>query len=235
MKSMNGKSLSAKLGFSAAAATALLLAAAAGSAAKADIVVTFNPSDATPPFIKFDTPQVAPNSINGSLNGVEVVNFKSTENLTTGGQGAAFLAAVDGELNNLAITAVPPLVGFSVLSANFLSNQGLPTLSFTATDFGTNAGAHFIVGGVDKGTTWNFDATTGENKLTFTAVNNEIIQSLNFATTGGNLQVGVDQLKQVSFTGVVPGPIAGAGLPALLAFGVLGWARRRKTNAPAVA
>src|SRR4051812_31338055 len=43
------------------------------------------------------------------------------------------------------------------------------------------------------------------------------------------------QISGVSFT-VVPGPIAGAGLPALLALGGFVWARRRKSSSgPALA
>jgi hypothetical protein len=55
-------------------------------------------------------------------------------------------------------------------------------------------------------------------------------QSVIFDNTDGVLQA--PQLRLVT-SSVVPGPIAGAGLPALLALGGFVWARRRKTAAVA--
>jgi hypothetical protein len=55
--------------------------------------------------------------------------------------------------------------------------------------------------------------------------------SLTLSLSGGTFQ----QVGQVRVSGVsvVPGPIAGAGLPALMALGGFVWARRRKATATA--
>jgi hypothetical protein len=69
------------------------------------------------------------------------------------------------------------------------------------------------------------------------------IKTFNFLPTGSFFNLMVNDIditpgRTVAVTGnltstVVPGPIAGAGIPALMALGGLVWARRRKATAAA--
>ncbi len=158
----------------------------------------------------------------GDLNGPapdNVITFtSSSDQLRTTAGGQANLEAVDGGINQLTIGTVSPFIGFEAIQFAVQGSAG-STINITAND---NMGAPFVSGPILL--------TNANTTFTFNTDALQFITSLSFTATGGGIvnvrQVGVGAL-------VVPGPIAGAGLPALLALGGFVWARRRKAAATA--
>jgi hypothetical protein len=146
-----------------------------------------------------------------------LVQFSSTQVLTTPSVGQARIESVpDNILNNLQ-TTIP---GFFFDQAVFnLDATANGTANISAFDqFGAQFNFALPLGG------------SGENFFTLTTAGGELISRVAFTTT-----VGLEDVSQVRFgeTVPIPGPIAGAGLPGLIlaGAGLLGWWRRRQRTA----
>ncbi len=171
--------------------------------------------------VLFDNGQTG-SPILGDLNGPapdNVITFtSSTDQLRTTASGQANLEAVDGGINQLTIGTVSPFIGFEAIQFAVQGSAG-STINITAND---NMGGPFVSGPILL--------TNANTTFTFNTDALQFITSLSFTATGGGIvnfrQVGVGAL-------VVPGPIAGAGLPALMMLGGFVWARRRKAVATA--
>jgi hypothetical protein len=145
-----------------------------------------------------------------------LVQFTSTQVLTTPSQGQARIESVpNGILNNL-VTIIP---GFFFDTAVFnLDAVANGNANITAMDqFGASFNFLLPLSG------------SGQNFFTLTTAGGEHISSVAFTTT-----VGLDSVAQIRFgeTVPIPGPIVGAGLPGLLmaSGGLLAWWRRRQRN-----
>ncbi len=171
--------------------------------------------------VLFDNGQTG-SPILGDLNGPapdNVITFtSSSDQLRTTAGGQANLEAVDGGINQLTIGTVSPFIGFEAIQFAVQGSAG-STINITAND---NMGGPFVSGPILL--------TNANTTFTFNTDALQFITSLSFTATGGGIvnfrQVGVGAL-------VVPGPIAGAGLPVLMALGGLVWARRRLAAATA--
>jgi hypothetical protein len=190
-------------------------------ATSADAVIMFSPTPSgTGNNVVFNLqpPDQMGTTIFGNINDPNntLVQFSSTQVLTTPSQGQARIESVpDGILNNLN-TTIP---GFFFSQAVFnLDATANGSASITAFDqFGTSFLFSFPLSGA------------GQNFFTLTTAGGELISRVAFTTT-----VGLDDVAQIRFgeTVPIPGPIAGAGLSGLiLASGglfLLALARRRR-------
>jgi hypothetical protein len=172
------------------------------------------------------------NTVRGNINDANntLVEFSSTQVLVTPAQGQSRIEAdPDNVLSNL-ITTIP----------GFATSQAVFNLDATAN------GSATIIAGDQFGNLFNFNlplSGSGQNFFTLTGTAGELILGVGIFSS-----VGLGDVSQVRFgetvavppgttpfTVSVPGPVAGAGLPGLIAAcgGLLALARRRRSSATA--
>jgi len=234
---------SRNLGLSLKAATAaVLLAVGASSSAQATIAVERgnDPADLTNNVLFNSGESSQPSGfILGDLNGgpADVIKFtSSTDTLVTQASGQSKLSSQDfvdnaGQLsdqngiNQLTVTALSPFVGFEAFQLAFNGEAGT-AITFTGVDQFNNPQVFPFI----------LEGSVGQDRFTFTTDAAQYITSLSFTSNAG-VDVSLEDVRQfrVGLASAVPGPIAGASLPALLALGAFGWVRRRRTVAPVTA
>jgi hypothetical protein len=149
-----------------------------------------------------------------------LVQFTSSQVLTTPSQGQARIESMPANILNNLNTTIP---GFDFSQAVFnLDATANGSANITAFD--------------QVGTPFSFLlplSGSGQNFFTLTATGGELISRVAFTST-----VGLADVAQIRFgqTVAVPGPI-GAGLPGLFfaSGGLLGWWRRKRTASRALA
>jgi hypothetical protein len=209
------------------AGSASLLASAS---AQANVVVVQGGFGLAGDNVLFDT-QVTGNPLFGDVNGEQDVIrfFSTTDTLVSDPSGQARITSTDiqgpgagtsGGINQLTISAVnPPYLGFEAIQLNLNAEQG-SEVNFSAVD---QLGNTILFGPYTLG--------AGENRFTFLSDAVQFITSLSFTSDAGVIALQDTRQVRIGALVPVPGPIAGAGLPALMALGGFAWARRRKAAA----
>jgi hypothetical protein len=204
--------------------TAAVLSLALASPASATLFITSGTfGGGNQGQVLFDTASSG-TTIFGDLNAgpQNAVQFtSSTDTLNADASGQAVITASNGTLNQLTISAVSPLTGFEAIT-------------FNVNNLGQNTTQPFTISAVDQGGeifTADFIAGAGENFVQVLSDPAQFIVSVSLSSALGVLDV--RQVRVETTTTPVPGPIAGAGLPALLGLGAFVWARRRKAAATA--
>jgi hypothetical protein len=190
-------------------------------ATSADAIIMFSPTPSgTGNNVVFNLqpPDQMGTTIFGNINDPNntLVQFTSTQVLTTPSQGQARIeSSPDNILNNLQ-TTIP----------GFFFDQAVFNLDATANGTAT-------INAFDQsGTLFSFSlplSGSGENFFTLTTAGGELISRVAFTTT-----VGLEDVSQIRFgeTVPIPGPIAGAGLSGLIlasgGLSLLALARRRR-------
>ena len=156
------------------------------------------------------------------------VSFSSSQTLMSASSGQARITAMGG-LTNLTFMPTTMNTGFTAAEFNINTfNRASGQVTLKAFDqFGLAL-------------TSTLDVGNGENRFALQAFDNQVITSVMLTGAAGLIQdvrqvrLGLTSFTPGNGTGtIVPGPIAGAGLPALLALGGLVWARRRKAASAA--
>jgi len=222
-----------------AAGTLLATSLVSSGATKADIVDLVTPGGGVVGQVKTDNdvpppPQLPPET-SVFLNGTTTPTTLVTGQL--GAQNGPITARI-----SVAGGQVTAGSGFSTINALPGTTFQSATLSLVGNYFNdvlfnvltsparAGAGSLSFTGVLSTGTTVQTAtpiANTAGTQQTFSFLNTGLFSSIQVSASG----VGIQEIRQIQFSGVtaVPGPIAGAGLPALFALGGLVWARRRKT------
>jgi KaiC/GvpD/RAD55 family RecA-like ATPase len=158
----------------------------------------------------------------GSQTDTRLVTFSSTTDVLDAANGFGSIAAEDGFLNNITITAPGYWFEDLIFSVNLAPNSN-EDLTITATD---------KTGGTDTYVDWTTldDWVNGNNRILVLSTTGNLMQSVTInSQIGFQLSGGLGQFKQTEISGLtaVPIPAAvwlfGSGL-----LGLLGMARRKK-------
>lgn len=186
------------------------------------------------------------NSLSGTGDNVVFDSFNSVTNVAVGSFNGQHTGLVDfsclvgcngftGSANGNDIK----IANTSDLKVQVFDSSGINVLN-TATDVfsikGTGTGTAFVTATESDGTTKLFQfglGTFGNNQsgFTLTAINGESINSFRVVDTGGTITDFEHYRIDIAQTAGVPGPLAGTGIPGLVAaMGMLGigWHRRRR-------
>jgi hypothetical protein len=204
-------------------AAAMLCACA--TATRADIILDTTGIGGTGVNVTFES-VASSNLILGRLNGQnnEVVRFRDLS-----GNGA-FTGAANG--NDIKIFNTSDL-DISVFNSLNLTQLGVTRDVFSIV--GTGTVLFHVTALESNGTFQNFNfssvLTNGQNGFDFKAINGEKIWDMDLVVAGGSITDFEHFRIDVAPAAAVPGPIAGAGLPGLIAAcGMLFGLHRRRRN-----